>query len=330
MKQFEDEYGRNIDYLRVSITDRCNLRCVYCMPADGIEKLECDELLNYEELYDIIGAGADLGLKKIRFTGGEPLVRKGFVNLVKKVNEIESINDIAITTNGILLDKYARELKDAGLNRVNISLDTLNREKFEKVTRGGNLDKVFDGIKAAKEVGLWPVKINVVVMKDFNYEEILDFVKYSHEEELEIRFIEYMPIGEGKDWKKSYVSISELKKHCSSFGELLETSSTNGNGPAKYYRFENSNGKIGFISPVSKHFCDSCNRLRLTSDGKIKNCLFSEGELDLRKAVKSKEEIKNVFMKAVQDKPLKHQINVSSDSNDKIRKQKRNMMQIGG
>ncbi len=335
-----ESYGRMIDYLRVSVTDRCNLRCVYCMPPGGIEKLNSDELLKYEDIVRIIEAGADLGLKKIRFTGGEPLVRKGFVNLVKKTREIGAITDISITTNGILLDAFAASLKEAGLDRVNISLDTLNEKKFEKITRGGDLNKVFEGIKAAQEVGLSPVKINVVVIRGFNDEEVSDFIDYGRREELEIRFIEYMPIGESTDtdWKQSYVSVDEIKSQCSSYGEMFETSTSNGNGPAKYYDFKDSKGKIGFISAVSEHFCESCNRLRLTSDGKIKNCLFSDKEFDIMPSLDYKEKIKETFKKSVQNKPKEHIINSDQgaasknkgEGNDKENGNGRNMIQIGG
>lgn len=324
MNIFTDKHGRNIEYMRVSVTDRCNLRCVYCMPPDGVKKLDCQELLNYEEMTNIIEAGAELGLKKIRFTGGEPLVRKDFVNLVEKINQIDSIEELSMTTNGVLLKEYAGQLKEAGLDRVNISLDTLDRDKFKKVTRGGDIADVFAGLETARKEELHPIKLNVVIRRGFNDEEILEFAKLSHREELEIRFIEFMPIGESSEWEQNFVSIDEIKERCKEYGKLLETSSAKGSGPAKYYRFKGSKGSLGFISPVSEHFCDKCNRLRLTSDGKIKNCLFSREEYDLKTFSYSENDIKKVLKEAVNEKPYKHQINNGENGG------KRNMMQIGG
>ena len=323
MKSFNDKYGRSINYLRVSVTDRCNLRCVYCMPSEGIEKLECKDLLKYEEIVNIIEAGAGLGLRKIRFTGGEPLVRKDFVKLIEKVNKIQFIEEISMTTNGIYLDSYAKFLKQAGLKRVNISLDTLKKDKFNNITRGGNIDKVFAGIEAAKNENLTPVKINVVVMRGFNDNEILDFVKLSREKDLEVRFIEYMPIGNSRNWENNYMSASDIKEYCHSHGEIFNAATSEGNGPARYYHLKNGKGKIGFISPVSEHFCSTCNRLRLTSDGKIKNCLFSEDELELKSLTYSKKDIQSVLKQAVREKPYKHQIGNLPES-------KRSMLQIGG
>ena len=329
----KDEFGRAINYLRVSVTDRCNLRCFYCMPPSGIpNKLNCEDILDYEEIVNIIKEATNFGVSKIRFTGGEPLVRKDFPKLVTAVKEIPGIDDLSITTNGILLDTYAPILKEAGLNRVNISLDTLNEKKFNEITCGGDLKKVFSGISKAIDVGLTPVKLNVVVIKGMNEKEILDFAKFSREDGIEVRFIEYMPMGSSEGWKEKFISVKDILTACKGLGEMEPVERTVGGGPAKYYRYRDGKGKLGFISAISEHFCDDCNRLRLTSDGKLKLCLFSDHEIDLKPVLNDAQGLNYAFMRAIHGKPQGHLLNKESygDNDELINCLQRNMSQIGG
>ncbi len=309
MTGLSDSFQRPIDYLRISVTDRCNLRCMYCMPAEGINLLSHQDILSYEEIQRIATAAAELGIKKVRITGGEPLVRIGLSSLIRMLAQIEAIDDIALTTNGVLLARYADELKAAGLRRVNISLDTLKPERFRLVTRGGDLDDVLQGIEAAGAAGLNPIKINVVVIAGINDDELLDFARKTVDEGWHVRFIEHMPLN-SEMASSSFVSVSEIRKRLASLGEL-EPCTFKGNGPARYYRLPQAEGTIGFITPVSEHFCFHCNRLRLTADGKLRPCLLSEGEIDLRQPLRqgiSAEELKKLIKRAVESKPRKHKL----------------------
>ncbi len=309
MTGLSDSFQRPIDYLRISVTDRCNLRCVYCMPTEGINLLAHEDVLSYEEIYRVATAAAELGIKKVRITGGEPLVRIGLSSLIGMLAQIDAIDDIALTTNGILLARYADELKTAGLRRVNISLDTLKPDKFRLITRGGDLDDVLEGIEAASTAGLNPIKINVVVMAGSNDNELLDFARKTIDEGWHVRFIEHMPFN-SEMASSSFVSVNEVREHLASLGEL-EPCTFKGNGPAKYYRLPQAKGTIGFITPVSEHFCFRCNRLRLTADGKLRPCLLSEQEIDLRQPLRqeiSAEELKKLIKKAVDSKPRKHKL----------------------
>ncbi|GAB6137759.1 GTP 3',8-cyclase MoaA [Halanaerobaculum tunisiense] len=324
MTKFIDDYGRLIDYLRISITDRCNLRCHYCMPPQGVEFVDHNQILSYEQILKIVNAGAELGIKKIRLTGGEPLVRKGVVDLVKMLNEISGIEEIALTTNGILLPKYGKDLAKAGLERVNISLDTLQADKFKEITCFNKYQQVLSGIKTALKVGLDPVKINVVVMKGINDDEVLDFVNLTRKYPVHVRFIEFMPSGDKKtEQEKRYLGIGKLKKLIKKEERLLPTQFDKGNGPAYYYQVEESLGTIGFISPISNHFCSDCNRLRLTSTGQLRPCLCSEEEINLKGKVGSKQELQQQFIKAVKKKPEDHSLNNKNNF-------AKNMSQIGG
>lgn len=318
----KDQYGRKINYMRLSITDLCNLRCVYCMPEEGIEKRHHVKNLSFEEMVDLVKAGVALGIDKIRLTGGEPLVRHGIVELVREIGEIPGIKDLTMTTNGILLPKYAKDLKAAGLNRVNISLDTFDPEKYHKITRWGHVEDVLAGIEAAKEAGLDPIKINVVLIKGFNDNEIETFVNYTKDNPVDVRFIELMPLGEGSDYAEhQYISNDEVLKRVPELQPFVEDEKS---GPAEYYQLPGAKGHVGLINPISKHFCKECNRIRVTTDGKIKPCLHSDYEIDvlaLRKEGKTYEEI---LLKAIKDKPEKHHI----DENE--RQLLRNMNEIGG
>lgn len=301
-----DSYQRPINYLRISVTDRCNLRCVYCMPEEGVGQLPHSDILSYEEIYSIARAAAELGIKKIRLTGGEPLVRIGLPELVRMLAGIGTIDDISLTTNGILLSRYAAELKQAGLHRVNVSLDTLKPERFERITRCGSLQDTLTGIEAAHKAGLDPVKINVVVMAGVNDDELTDFAVKTVEDGWHVRFIELMPLsGEAPDASK-LVSVREMKHRLDPMGKMEPYKMKVGNGPAKYFRLPDAKGTLGFITPVTEHFCYQCNRLRLTADGKLQPCLLSSDEIDLRSPLRrgaSTAELKALIEEAISRKP---------------------------
>ncbi|MDP6577212.1 MAG: GTP 3',8-cyclase MoaA [Dehalococcoidales bacterium] len=304
-----DSFQRPIDYLRISVTDRCNLRCRYCMPAEGIHLIPHADILSYEEIRSVAAAAAGLGVNKIRITGGEPLDRAGLPELVRMLAQLDGMDDISLTTNGTLLAHHAVELKSAGLRRVNVSLDTLKPNKFKQITRGGRLDEVQQGIEVARSAGLNPLKINVVVIPGVNDDELLDFAARTIHDEWHIRFIEYMPFVESTP-APPVILISAIKQRLAVLGEL-EPCAVKGNGPAKYFRLPQANGTIGFITPVSEHFCFHCNRLRLTADGKLRPCLLNEEEIDLRQPLRdgiSSAELKSLIKKAVARKPLRHRL----------------------
>jgi cyclic pyranopterin phosphate synthase len=279
------------------------------MPVEGIDLLAHEDILSYEEIFQVASAAAELGIKKVRVTGGEPLARVGLSILVKMLAGVEGIDDIALTTNGTLLACYANELKAAGLRRVNISLDTLKPDEFSRITRGGNLDDVLEGIEAAGNAGLNPIKINVVVMAGSNDDELLDFARKTIDEGWHVRFIEHMPFNSEMPGS-SFVSVDEIRERLASLGEL-EPCTFKGNGPAKYYRLPRAAGTIGFITPISEHFCFNCNRLRLTADGRLRPCLLSEQETDLRRPLRqgiSADELKKLIKRAAEGKPRKHKL----------------------
>lgn len=319
----EDTLGRKINYLRISVTDRCNLRCRYCMPEEGICKREHNDMLTLEEIFQIVKECAELGVSKIRITGGEPLVRKDLPYLIKSISGIEGINEIALTTNGILLSQYADELKAAGLNRVNISLDTMSPEKYSYITRGGNISDVMEGIKAAEEAGLLPIKLNTVLIGDFNDDEVESFVQLTMDKNIDVRFIELMQIGQAANWaKKHFISNSTILEKLK---DLQEVQSNDPSSPAKYYRLPGSKGRVGLINPISHAFCSNCNRIRMTADGKLKPCLHSEVEIDVKDALRRGERVKDIIKEAVLLKPAQH--NLNSLGNKPIQ---RDMYRIGG
>ena len=327
MTGLSDSFQRPINYLRISVTDRCNLRCVYCMPQEGITLMSHYDILSYEEIYTLVKAAAELGINKVRLTGGEPLVRAGLPELVQMLAGIETIDDISLTTNGILLAQHAAELKEAGLQRVNVSLDTLKPDRFKQITRCGNLGDTLKGIEVAGTVGLTPVKINVVVMAGVNDDELPDFAAKTVGDGWHVRFIEHMPVN-GDDAKTiNLVSVSDMRKRIESLGKLEPWKVDVGNGPARYFRLPGAKGTIGFITPVTEHFCYQCNRLRLTADGKLRLCLLNEDEIDLREPLRSGasvEELKNLIEKATAKKPQGHRL---SEGN---RHQGRPFSQVGG
>lgn len=316
-----DSFGRRINYLRISLTDRCNLRCRYCMPENGIEKFNHEDMLSLEELYAVIKIFEELGIDKIRFTGGEPLVRKGIVKLISQVSKLKGLKDITMTTNGILLKNYAKDLKEAGLNRVNISLDTLNEEKYRTITRGGNIRDVLEGIEAAKKVGLTPIKINTVLIGGFNDDEIEDLVNLTVEEEIDVRFIELMPVGEAASWAEdNFISNNIVLDKVKDLNPVAREDLSS---PAIYFQLPNAKGKVGLINPISCKFCSNCNRLRLTSKGHLKLCLHSNREVDLKEALRNGQDIRELILKSVAEKEESHNL-------EKRQYIKRNMYQIGG
>ncbi|HDN81015.1 MAG TPA: GTP 3',8-cyclase MoaA [Chloroflexi bacterium] len=307
-----DAFNRSISYIRISVTDRCNLRCVYCMPEEGVKLRKHEEILTFEEIETVVKAAASLGITKVRLTGGEPLVRKGIVELVRKIASVPGVEDLAMTTNGTLLAQYAQALKEAGLKRVNVSLDSLRPERFRRITRLGNLEDVLRGIEAARKVGLTPVKVNMVVIDGLNRDEVVDFARLTLEDEWHVRFIELMPIGPNVEVNhRGYVPMSEVRQEIEeALGSLIPARIT-GNGPARYYRLKGAPGTIGFITPISEHFCYRCNRLRLTADGRLRPCLLSDYEIDLKGALRSGagvKEIARLMKEAVLLKPQRHHI----------------------
>ena len=339
MNQLIDNFGREISYLRVSITDRCNYRCIYCQPERQFEFIPHEEILRYEEIVEIVQEAVELGITKVRITGGEPLVREGIVDFIRQLKKIDKLEDISLTTNGFFLSEYAEKLKAAGLNRVNISLDSLQEEKYRRIARAGSLKKVLKGIDSAFKAGLLPIKINTVVMKGINDDEIDDFVKLALLRPLNIRFIELMPSGEEviKEFKNKFISVQEIKEKLIKKYLLRPIKISTSNGPAKYFQIEGGKGTVGFINALSQHFCKTCNRIRLTSEGKLRPCLFSNKEIDIKSEIRNSEKlnistpylrkklIQEKIIEAVKLKPASHQLNTKIKNNISFQ-----MSKIGG
>jgi len=331
-----DPFQRSITYLRVSVTDRCNLRCVYCMPEEGIPFLPRREILTLEELARIVRVAAGMGLRRVRLTGGEPLVRNGIVKLVRWIAETPGIEDVSLTTNGMILASYAHELADAGLRRVNISLDTLDPERFRAVTRHGDLAAVMEGIAAARDAGLSPIKLNVVVMREVNDQEVAEIARTTLEEDWEVRFIELMPFMDEQETcikdtslVLGFVPTQEVRKQIEeALGPLEPAESVSGAGPAQYFRLPGAKGLVGFISPLTEQqFCASCNRMRLTAEGRIRPCLLTDQEVDLKETLRrgdSDDDLRQRILEALDSKPDAHHL---GDGN---RPHRRKMAQIGG
>ncbi len=324
-----DPYKRKINYLRISVTDRCNLRCRYCMPEEGIPLISHNEILTYEEILRIVNVFAKEGISKVRITGGEPLVRKGIVELISRLSKIEELKDLSLTTNGILLKDFAHELKKAGLKRVNISLDSLKRERFLEITGRDGFERVWEGILEALKVGLSPIKINMVAIKGVNDDEIESFARLTIDLPLVVRYIEYMPSGNGDSWsEENIITVDQIKKRIENIVKLNPIPHSELDGPAKRYRIEGALGEIGLIGAVSEHFCSDCNRLRLTPDGKIRTCLFSDNEIDLKEYIRNgatDEDLRQRLLIALKMKPERHHINTNQ-----FKKCQRNMSAIGG
>jgi len=325
MTRLLDSFGRSINYLRISVTDRCNLRCLYCMPPEGVPRMPHSEILSYEEIRTIAQAAAELGMNRIRLTGGEPLVRAELPKLARMLSQMQGIEELSLTTNGTFLKKYALELKQAGLARVNVSLDTLKADKFRYITRLGELKDVLEGIEATRDAGLHPVKINTVVMRGINDDEVLDFAKMTYKDGWYVRFIELMPFKGAAE----FVSSVELRQRISLLGKLEPCTPITGNGPAMYYRLSGAEGNIGFVSPITEpSFCSRCNRMRLIPDGRLRPCLLAEDEIDLKTPLRnnaSMEELKSLILKTVASKPEHHHLEGGN-----ISLVNRKMSQIGG
>jgi len=316
-----DKIGRKIEYLRVSLTDRCNLRCIYCMPEDGIKKKYHHDILRFEEVGKIISASVKLGVNKVRFTGGEPLILKGIDKLIANTALMPSIKDIAITTNGILLADMASDLKRAGLNRVNISLDTLNAEKFKYITRIGDINKVIEGIEKCLSLDMVPVKINTVLMKGINDDEVDEFLYLTKQFPIQIRFIELMPIGEGsKYFNKCSMKVEEIIKNHPELVPVEDKSNV-----ASIYKLPGAKGSVGFISPISCKFCNNCNRIRLTASGTLKPCLHSAEEVNLKLFLHDEKLLISALENAIYNKPQEHHLETDKNSSTN-----RMMFQIGG
>lgn len=312
----KDRFGRNITYLRISVTDLCNLRCKYCMPESGVKSLCHSDILSIEEIVEIVKVASKNGIKKIRLTGGEPLVRRGFINLCKQISKIDEIEDIAITTNGVYLKDMADELFENKVRRINFSLDTLIKEKYNDITRRNDFDKTMESLFYAIKKG-FKVKINVVLIGGFNDDEIEDFVNLANKYDLEVRFIELMQIGETANWSKDKFISNKIVLE-----KVPKLEFDGVSGVAKIYKIKGQKGRIGLISPISCSFCEDCNRIRLTSDGKLKPCLHSKDEINLKGL--SGEELEEVFKRGIFEKPEKHHLE------DGKSESARDMNKIGG
>lgn len=322
----KDKFGREIDYLRVSVTDNCNLRCIYCMDEKGNKFLNKDEKLTDDEIYKVVKESAKLGIKKVRITGGEPLVRPGVVSLISKINNIEGIEEIYLTTNGILLADMIDELSKNGLKGVNISLDSLKEDRFNKLTRVGNLHKVLEAIDKAIALGI-KVKLNTVIVNDINKDEIIDFVNLTKEKPIDVRFIELMPIGIAVNYKGA-TNEEVLKVITERYPNYEEVVRSKSGGPASYIKVNGAKGKIGFISAMSNCFCEECNRIRLTPEGFLKQCLHFDYGVDLKSMLRSgikDDDLKKVIYENIYDKPEKHLFLEKSEH-----KELKFMNQIGG
>ncbi len=305
-----DSFQRQINYLRISVTDRCNLCCIYCS-VGSVPRLPRSEILSYEEIQRVVHAAASMGISKVRLTGGEPLLRPELSKLIWMLSQIEGIDDISLTSNGTLLSKYAVELKEAGLKRVNVSLDTLREDKFKRITGMDELEEVLSGIEASYGAGLCPVKINTVVLRGINDDEVIDLARMSVSRGWHVRFIEFMSFGMPKAEPLEMVSAREIQERIQCLGKLEPYTGKTGNGPAKYYRLPGAMGTIGFITPVTEHFCHSCNRLRLTSDGQLRPCLLDDDEVNLKEPLRngaSVDELRHLIQQAVAIKRERHHL----------------------
>lgn len=322
-----DAYGRGIDYLRVAVTDRCNLRCRYCVPEGGPEARE--EPLTLEQFARLIGIAANAGIRRVRLTGGEVLVRKNIVRFIERIAAIPQIEEVTMTTNGTRFAAMASELQAAGLSRVNFSLDTLDARRFYYITKSHEWQEVLHGIHKALELTMAPVKINMVVIKGVNDQEILDFARLAYTLPLHVRFIEYMPVGNLPFWHKDrLVSVETVRAEIEKSYELFKIPVMVGGGPASYYKISGGQGTVGFISPMTSHFCFHCNRIRLTADGRLRSCLFANQEVNLRLGLENgatDEWLAAQFSKAIKEKPLRHVMEAGWGVDNP-----RKMYQIGG
>jgi GTP 3',8-cyclase len=311
-----DGLGRRIEYLRISVTDKCNLRCVYCMPLKGLPWLKRAELLTYEEIAAVVGVMAPMGLRRLRITGGEPLVRRDVTTLVRLLAAIPGIDDIALSTNAVLLADMAEELRDAGVGRVNISLDSLRPDRVDAIARRpGSFRRIMAGLAAAEQVGLRPIKINVVVMRGRNDDELEDFADITRDRPWHIRFIEVMPVGGNLGISADeYVPAPEMLSRIRSMGSLDPVDGPAGNGPATYFRFPGAPGTVGVITPMSHNYCDTCNRMRLTASGQLRPCLFGDLHTNLRDPLRAGEPLEPLIEETLRIKPERHYLVQGSDT----------------
>lgn len=311
-----DTFNRKITYLRISVTDRCNLRCVYCMPEAGLPWIPKDEILSYEEIVRVVRAAAQIGVTSIRLTGGEPLIRRDLDRLVAMIAAVPGIDDIALSTNGLMLAEQAQGLHDAGLTRVNVSLDTLREDRFFTIARRPGLERVLAGIEAAFDVGLGPVKLNCVAMRGQNDDEIEAFAEMTRRRAIAVRFIEVMPVEENVGLQSgAYISATEILDRIRAIADLQPVQGPQGNGPARYYAFDGAPGTIGVISPLSHDYCDTCNRVRLSADGRLKLCLFGDHHIDFRTPLRDgagEDVIISLFRGAMYVKPERHHLDVGT------------------
>lgn len=325
-----DRWQRKLDYLRVSVIDRCNLRCIYCLPkGTPIHWIPSQDLLADEEIERLVRVGAELGIRKVRITGGEPLVRKGIVDLIRRIAALPGIEDLALSTNGLLLERYAQDLKEAGLMRLNISLDTMDPEKFYEMTGGGNIASVLSGIQAAQQAGFWPIKINTVVIREVNDGNLEEMVDFAAQKGLILRFIEYMPLCSRGNWTQGLISCREILERIREKLELdQEVMASYPSEPARYFRLKEGQGMVGVISPISDSFCRRCNRLRLTADGRLRVCLPCDMEVDLKTPLRNgatDEQLAQLFARGALLKPERGEfVGVGSAISG------REMIQIGG
>ena len=312
-----DRYNRQLNYLRISITDRCNLNCIYCCPDERIPRLSHNDILTYEEILRLVRIGNRLGISKLRITGGEPLVRKGVYEFLARLGEIKGIREVTLTTNGVSLPNHLDRIWSAGIRRINISLDTLKPDKFAQITGSDRFGKVWAGIVSALKMGFKPVKLNVVALRGLNDDELIDFARLSLEHPLHVRFIEYMPIGKCRMKFGPPLLVPEIKSKVQKLGPMSPVERNADDGPAQRYKIEKAPGEIGFISALSHHFCSTCNRLRLTASGQLRPCLLSDRQIDLKKALRSgrsDRELTDLFLQAVKHKPSDHHIDIDDHS----------------
>ncbi len=323
-----DTYDRRLNYLRISITDRCNLRCLYCVPDGRLPKLTHDDILTYEELLRLTTICTKLGITKVRVTGGEPLVRKGVYDFLESLSAIPTLNDLSLTTNGVVLAANLERLHQVGVRRINVSLDTLRKARYRAITGYDQFERVWAGLEKALEIGFHPIKINVVALRGVNDDELIDMGRLTLEYPFHVRFIEYMPIGNSRMDPKANLLIPEIKDRLRTIGELRPVVRQVNDGPAQRYRIDGAPGELGFISSVSHHFCDHCNRLRLTASGQLRVCLLSDQQTDLRTPLRkgaSDEELARLIREAVRHKKAHHHL--TAPTGPKVRGQ---MSGIGG
>lgn len=326
-----DSFGRPINYLRISVIDHCNLRCVYCMPLRGLSFVPSGDLLTADQIETVVRAAAKLGFNKIRLTGGEPLLRADLLDIVERISRVDGIDDLGMTTNAILLPEQAVPLREAGLSRINIHLDTLDPQNLKRVMRFGTFEQIWAGIEAAERAGFAPIKLNAVVVRDFNEVDVVALARLTIERDWYVRFIELMPLGGGECARLSlaqYVPNPETKARIEvELGPLSELPPTNPSDEARNYRLEGARGVVGFISPVSEPYCGSCSRMRLTADGKFHLCLLNDDELDVRRALLNgggEEAVSKILLEAVRRKPTGHRLEQG------VSTERRAMFQIGG